>query len=109
MSDDARPPVACTIDEERAAERADWMGDDLVPAYERFEELDDGVTVHFDGATETLQHVARFVAEEKACCAFADYRIEVSPPYEETRLTVTGPDGTKETFVEEFVGRMDAE
>ena len=107
--DDSRPPVACTISEERAGERADWMEDDLLPAYAGYDELDDGVTVRFDGADATLRHVARFVAEEKDCCAFADYRVEVSPPFEETRLTITGPEGTKEMFAEEFVGRLEGE
>ena len=106
---DSRPPVACTISEERAGERADWMEDDLLPTYAGYDELDDGVTVRFAGADATLQHVARFVAEEKECCAFADYRVEVTPPFEETRLTITGPEGTKEMFAEEFVGRLEGE
>ena len=106
---DSRPPVACTIDEERAEERADWMADELLPAYAGYDERDDGVTVRFSGATDTLRHVARFVAEEKECCAFADYRIDVSHPYEETRLTITGPEGTKEMFAHEFVGRLEGE
>lgn len=105
--DDPRPPVACTIDEDRAEERADWMQSSLIPAYAGAEELDDGVTVRFSGVDDTLPDVARFVDEEKECCAFADYRIEVSPPYEETRLTITGPEGTREMFAEEFVGRLE--
>ena len=107
--DDSRPPVACTINEERAEERSDWMTAELLPAYAGAEEHADGVIVHFEGASDTLRHVARFVAEEKECCAFADYRIDVSPPYEETRLTITGPEGTKEMFYEEFVGRLEDE
>jgi hypothetical protein len=107
--DESRPPVACTISENRATERADWMTDELLPAYAGYDEREDGVTVRFAGATETLQHVARFVAEEKECCSFADYQVEVTPPYDETRLTITGPEGTKEMFAEEFVGRLEGE
>ena len=106
---DDRPPVACTITRERAEERTDWMQAELLPAYASYDEREDGVTVRFKGATDTLRHVARFVAEEKECCAFADYRIDVSPPYEETRLTITGPEGTREMFAEEFVGRLAGE
>lgn len=108
-ADDDRPPVACTITRDRAEERHDWMAEELVPAYEGFEEHDDGVTVRFAGVTDTLRHVARFVDEERQCCAFADYRIEVSPPYEETRLTIRGPEGAKELFQGEFVGRLQGE
>lgn len=105
--DDSTPPVACTITDERAEERAEWMTADLVPAYEGAEALEDGVTVRFAGTDETLGAVARFVAEEKRCCAFADYRIDVSPPYDETRLTITGPEGTKAMFADGFVGRLE--
>ena len=103
---DDRPPVACTITEERAAERADWMRETLVPVYAGAEAREDGVTVRFDGSDETLRNVARFVTEEKHCCAFADYCVEVSPPYDETRLTVVGPEETNELFYHEFVGRL---
>ena len=107
--DESRPPVACTISGTRAEERSDWMTAELLPAYAGYDEREDGVTVHFDGADETLRNVARFVAEEKECCAFADYRVDVSPPYEETRLTITGPEGTKEMFGEEFLARLEGE
>ena len=107
--DDSRPPVACTITEERAEERAGWMRDALVPAYSGAEAREDGVAVRFDGADATLSAVARFVREEKECCAFADYRIDVSPPYDETWLTVTGPEGTREMFAGEFVTRLEGE
>lgn len=103
------PPVACTITDQRAEERAEWMLSVLLSRYSGAEERPNGVTVRFDGADETLRHVARFVAEEKRCCAFADYRIEVSPPYEETRLTITGPEGTREMFGEQFVARLEGE
>ena len=106
---DARPPAVCTISEERAEERTDWMRSALLPAYAGAEEREDGVTVRFEGATDTLRHVARFVAEEKECCAFADYNVEVTPPYEETRLTITGPEGTKDVFAHEFVRRLEGE
>lgn len=104
--EDDRPPVACTITEDRAEERAEWMREAFIPAFNGAETHENGVTARFDGADETLAAVARFVREEKECCAFADYSIAVSPPYEETRLTITGPKGTKEMFAEEFVGRL---
>ena len=108
MSEDgSTPPVACTISEDRAEERAARLRSTLVPAYAGAEQREDGITVRFDGVDGTLGHVARFVAEEKACCAFADYRIDVSPPYVETRLTITGPAGTEALFGDGFVDRLE--
>jgi len=106
---DETPPVACTITEDRAEERAEWMREDLVPAFDGAETHEHGVTVRFDGSDDTLAAVARFVAEEKECCSFADYTIAVSPPYDETQLTVTGPPGTEELFAEAFVDRLSGE
>jgi hypothetical protein len=107
--EDDRPPVACTLTEDRAEARAEWMREDLLPAFDGAETHENGVTARFDGADETLAAVARFVREEKECCAFADYTIAVSPPYEETQLTITGPEGTKDLFAEAFVGRLAGE
>lgn len=110
MSDlDSSPTVECTIDAARAAERAERVAADLIPAFAGATEHTDGVTVRFTGTDDTLSAVARFVAEEKECCAFADYRIDVVPPYEETRLTITGPEGTRAMFAEEFVPRLEGE
>ena len=46
---------------------------------------------------------------ELQCCAFAEYEITVAPPYEETVLTITGPDGTRQMFHDGLVNRLEAE
>ncbi|MDY7082315.1 MAG: Zn-dependent oxidoreductase [Halobacteria archaeon] len=80
--------------------------EELVPNYVGAEETKRGYVVRFNGADETLRSLAGFVAEELKCCSFADYTIDVEPPYDETRLRIEGPDGTSEVF-EEFVERME--
>jgi hypothetical protein len=108
MSDDDRPPVECTLTAEQAAERSDEVWSTLADTYRDAEELADGYTIRFEGTDEALLAAAEFVSNELRCCSFADYRIDVAPPYEETRLTVTGPEQTKSTmgpgFVEELAG-----
>lgn len=100
MSDN-EPPVVCTIDRdsEKAERRRRQVRQELVPNYLGAEELEDGYRLRFDGA-DSLMGVARFVEEERKCCSFADYQLELEPPYDEVRLTITGPDGTKELFQE---------
>lgn len=93
---------------EQAAERPDVLRGPLADSYEGFEERDDGVTLVFDGTDEALAAAATFVRHEHQCCAFADYRIEVSPPYERTRLTVTGPEGTATMFRDGLAKRLAA-
>lgn len=72
--------------------------DERLSTYRETTDREDGLTLVFDGVTETLPAVAAFVERERECCAFATYRVEVAPPYEETCLTIRGPDGTVETF-----------
>lgn len=92
------PTVACTLTEEQERERSEQEFPVLISTYEGTEERDDGYTLLFDGTDEALSAVATFVGNERRCCSFAEYTIDISPPYEKTRLTITGPDGTKATF-----------
>ncbi len=57
----------------------------------------------------SLLTVAQFTASELQCCAFADYEITVSPPYEETVLTITGPDETRQMFRDGMVDQLEVE
>lgn len=92
---------------EQAAERPDVLRGTLADTYEGVEEREDGVTLVFDGTDEALAAAATFVKHEHRCCAFADYTIEVSPPYETTRLTVTGPEGTATMFRDGLAARLE--
>lgn len=105
---DSNPPVACSLTEAEADTRAD-QARELLDAYRGAFEAEDGLTLAFDGVATSLPAVAAFVERERECCAFADYRIEVSPPYEETRLTITGPDGTVDLFGRGLVAVLEGE
>lgn len=108
QNDSARE-VACTLTEEREAERSKRVRGRLVAHYLGYEEREDGVVIRFEGTDESLRAVARFTSNELQCCSFADYEITVSPPYEETVLTVTGPEGTQQLFRDGLVERLEAE
>jgi hypothetical protein len=106
---DSKREVACTLTEEQEAERREDVRARLVEHYLKYEEHEHGVVVRFDGTDEALEALAEFTSNELQCCSFAEYEIAVSPPYEETVLTVTGPDGTTEMFQDGFVDRLDVE
>jgi hypothetical protein len=106
--DDSTSVVACTLTEEGERARAERVRSVLASNFVGAEERADGYTLRFDGTDETLTSVARFVADELQCCSFAEYTIEVSPPYEETRLTIGGPEGTKAMFREGLLARLEA-
>ena len=105
---DPSPPIACTLTEKQEADRSEAVRRTLISHYIEADELEDGYTIHFTGAEEALVAVAEFVASELQCCAFADYTITVTPPYEETKLTITGPGETKDMFGEGLVDQLEA-
>lgn len=109
MNDDnAILPITCTLTDEQEAKRSEAVRQTLISHYAGAEERDDRYIFHFNGTDDALMAVARFVKSELLCCSFADYHIDVSTPYEETRLTISGPEGTKEMFTK-LVNRLEAE
>lgn len=103
---DSEREVACTLTEEQEAERSEEVRALLVSHYLGYEDSADGLDIRFDGTDEAPQAVAQFISDELQCCSFAEYEITVSPPYEETVLTVTGPEGTRQMFREGLVERL---
>lgn len=108
QNDSARD-VACTLTEEQEAERSEEARSLLISRYIGYKDHEDGLEIRFEGADESLQAVAHFISNELQCCSFAEYQIIVAPPYEETLLTVTGPEGTRQMFREGLVEQLEAE
>lgn len=106
--DDSTPPVACTLTPERVEAYSKGVRTALGARFAGATEREDGYTLRFDGTDETLSAVATFVSNELECCSFAEYVIGVSPPYEETRLTITGPEGTKTMFRDGLIAQFEA-
>ena len=59
-------------------------------------ELEDGVALRF--SPDELLNVAAFVENERRCCSFYTFTIEVTPGHGPLWLRLTGPDGVKEIF-----------
>ncbi|WP_225935332.1 Zn-dependent oxidoreductase [Halobaculum magnesiiphilum] len=95
--------VACTLTEDERRERAERARSTLADAYRGTRDAEDGIVLVFDGIDGTIADVAGFVSAERRCCSFAAYSIEISPPYEETWLRISGPDGTAELFEDGLV------
>lgn len=106
---DSEREVACTLTKEQEADRREAVRTRLIEHYLGYEEHETGVVVRFDGTDESLKALAEFTANESQCCSFAEYELTVTPPYEETRLTVTGPDGTRELFRDGLIDRLEVE
>lgn len=106
---DFDPPVACTLTDAEYDDRTDEVRATMTDAFARAEEQRDGYTLYFEGTDEPLVALAAFTSNELECCSFAEYAIEVSPPYDETRFTVTGPAGAKELLGEGLIEELESE
>jgi hypothetical protein len=106
---DSAREVACTLTAEQEAQRSEEVQELLISHYLGYEETENGLDIRFEGTDESPQAVAQFISDELQCCSFADYTITASPPYEETVLTVTGPEGTQQMFREGLVERLEEE
>ena len=57
---------------------------------------------------EAFDEVARFVANERRCCPFLTFALEVSPDAGPLWLRLSGPAGTREFLDAELAGPRDA-
>lgn len=96
MSLDAALPLACVPDAIPSADRPAHFA--LIGRlFENVREkviLDDGYAVRFDAAA--FGDVARFVENERLCCPFLAFTLEVQPGGGPLWLRMTGPEGTRE-------------
>jgi hypothetical protein len=89
------PPLACVPGAIPAADRPAHFA--LIrhlfgEVAEGREALADGYAFRFPPAA--LESLARFVANERKCCPFLTFVLEVSPAEGPLRLRLTGPEGT---------------
>ncbi|HEX2163460.1 MAG TPA: hypothetical protein VHM02_05885 [Thermoanaerobaculia bacterium] len=97
-------PLACRPDavppEEREAHAA--LGARLFADAEERRDLPDGLALRFPAAA--LADVARFVDNERRCCPFVAFAIELAPDGGPLWLRLTGPEGTREVLAAELGG-----
>ncbi len=104
---DSIPPVACTLTEEQDEQRPEAVREIMIETYSHSQGRRNGYRLVFEGTDEALPAVAEFVSNELVCCSFAEYTIEVVPPYKETHLTIGGPEGTKDVFGDGLVAELE--
>lgn len=91
------PPLACAAAAipaaERPAHRALASRLFAAGAADR-RDAADGYLYRLDAAR--LEEVARWIANERRCCPFLAFALEVGPDDAPLRLRITGPPGTRE-------------
>ncbi len=88
--------IACAPDAVAASERSDHFALATRLFHELARErtdLPDGYAIRFE--SDTLEAVARFVANERKCCPFMTFELSVAPESGPLWLRMTGPAGTR--------------
>jgi hypothetical protein len=96
--------LACDLDALDAAER-----DQQAATFERLRqsilevaELPDGWAVRLPTTNDTLHRVADFIANERLCCPFFNFNLDVAPDAGPIWLRITGRPGVKAFLSEAF-------
>lgn len=99
-------PLACDMTAIPAGQRPVHLAKsrELFLQIREMRELPDGYEFRFDGETDLLKKLVDFVALEKLCCPFLDFRIEIEAENGPVWLRLAGREGVKEFIREEISG-----
>lgn len=103
--------IACTLTEEEAQRRRQRATSELLPHLEATESRDDGAVLTFGGTDEAVAAAMEFVRNERQCCSFAHFEIEIPPRSEPIRVTISGEgaDAMFEQGIKPLVAEYDPE
>lgn len=90
-------PLACVPDAIPAAKRSahfTLLHSLFSETLEAMESLPDGYSFRFPPSA--LESLSRFILNERRCCPFLVFSLEVSPAEGPVFLRITGPEGTRE-------------
>jgi hypothetical protein len=97
-------PLACNLNaipaEERDLHGQRWHT--LLQSLSQLAPQEDGYRMSFPIQHETLSLMMQVVANERLCCPFLNFIIEIASASETVSLTLTGPEGTKALLQHEF-------
>ena len=99
-------PLACNMDVFTPAQRENHIRAtlELIRALKGVEELENGYQFLFPSETEFITKIAEFISNERLCCPFLEFSLNVSSNSEPISLSLTGPEGTQEFLRAEFDG-----
>ncbi len=97
-------PIACNLSAMNGEQRSRYQSlrRRIHESAQQIEEVPSGYDIGFGAETETLMLLAEFISLERLCCPFFDFTIKLDAGAEQSWLTVTGPEGTKELLRSEM-------
>ncbi|MPY87502.1 MAG: hypothetical protein GEU99_06240 [Luteitalea sp.] len=104
---DSDSPFVCNIDALTPSERAAYkqISARVLGAIVNRHEIADGYLFEVDRDRLPITDLATWVAFERRCCSFFDFRLDVHRENGPVTLRLTGPDGVKSFIEAEFGSR----
>ncbi len=79
---------------------------ELVRAIRDVQEVENGYAFTFPNETDLISRIAEFISNERLCCPFLKFTLNVISNNEPVSLALTGPAGTQEFLRAEFDGAI---
>jgi len=79
---------------------------ELIQAIQRVQEVENGYELAFPNESEFISRIAEFILNERLCCPFLKFSLNVISNSEPVSLSFTGPLGTQEFLRAEFNGAI---
>ena len=76
----------------------------LVQTVRSVQELENGYRFTFPNETRLISEIAEFIANERLCCPFLNFTLNVVAASEYISLSLSGPSGTQELLRDELEG-----
>ena len=97
-------PLACNMNALTQQQREDHIRvtTQLVKAMLSVREIQNGYEFVFPNDSQYITGIAEFIANERLCCPFLEFGLNVKPSNLSIALSLSGPDGTQEFLRAEF-------
>jgi hypothetical protein len=99
-------PLVCNMDVFTSAQREAHIQTttELIQALQSVQEVKNGYEFTFPNETEFISKIAEFISNERLCCPFLKFTLNILSNREPLSLSLTGPIGTQEFLRAEFDG-----
>ena len=99
-------PLVCNMDVFTSAQREAHIQTttDLIQALQSVQEVKNGYEFTFPNETEFISKIAEFISNERLCCPFLKFTLNILSNREPLSLSLTGPIGIQEFLRAEFDG-----
>ena len=79
---------------------------ELIQAVQNVQEVENGYKFTFPNETGFISKIAEFISNERLCCPFLKFTLNIVSNTEPVSLSLTGPLGTQEFLRAEFDGAI---